>query len=364
MPPLIRPTEQGLFCPAGGFHIDPWKPVERALITHAHSDHACPGSASYLCSVTGAAVLQARLGASISVQTLDWGRPLRLGDVEVRLSPAGHILGSVQIRVERVAGIPEPGEGGVWVVSGDYKFSPEGRADPTCEPFEPVRCDTFLTESTFGLPIYRWPSDEQTFREINAWWASNAADGTTSILYSYSLGKAQRLLAGLDASIGPIAAHGSVLPLNQAYASQGIALPTCTAITRENLSQIKGRGLVIAPPSAAGNAAWVRKLAGRSGFSDAFASGWMRVRGKRRWRSFDRGFVVSDHADWQGLLAAIQATGAQSIGVTHGYSAALSRWLAEHGRESFVVPTRFEGEALPGASSGADAGDAPEGGAT
>lgn len=359
MPPLIRPTEHGLYCEAGGFHIDPWKPVDRAVITHAHSDHAVAGCGSYLASPTGVTVLRARLGMTIPVQSLAWGTRLRLGDVELGLFPAGHILGSAQVRVERVGGGPQPDEGGTWVVSGDYKTTPrDATPDSSCEEFEPVACDTFLTESTFGLPIYRWPSSAGVVNEINRWWAANAAAGVTSVIYCYSLGKAQRILSGLDASVGPIGVHGAVANLNAAYEACGIRLPETRLLTPEHVRAIKGRGVVIAPPSASGNAAWVRKLAGPHGLSDAFASGWMRVRGKRRWRSYDRGFVVSDHADWPGLLGAIEATGAGSVGVTHGYAAALARYLAEQGKHSFVVPTRYEGEALPGAPAGDDAPEA------
>lgn len=354
MPPLIRATEQGLFCEAGGFHVDPWKPVERAIVTHAHSDHAVSGCGTYLTSQTGSLVLRARLGA-VAVETLAWGERRRIGDVEVSLHPAGHILGSAQIRIERVSGTPAPDEGGTWVLSGDYKTTPAGaEPDPTCEPFEPVCCDTFLTESTFGLPIYRWPAAANVADEINAWWVGNAAAGVTSLLYCYSLGKAQRILAGLDPRIGPIGVHGAVAPLNAAYAAAGIQLPETQLLSPENVRGIKGKGIVIAPPSASGNTAWVRKLAGPHGISDAFASGWMRVRGKRRWRAYDRGFVVSDHADWPGLLDAIDATGASSVGVTHGYAAPLARWIAERGKHSFVVPTRYEGESLPGAASAED----------
>lgn len=349
------PTEHGLYCNVGGesFHIDPWRPVPRAIITHGHSDHAVSGCGTYLTSSTGATVLRARLGHSISVQPIDWGTPLHVGDVTISLHPAGHVLGSAQVRVERhrhPGGSPQD-DGGVWCVSGDYFTRAEHLSGtlptrPGVEPFEPVPCNTFLTESTFGLPIYRWPSDDQVFCDLNSWWRSNAANDITSIIYGYALGKAQRILMGLDPSIGPIAIHGAIARINDAYRACGINMPHAPTLTPDILKEVKGRGIVIAPPSAAGNIAWVRKLSGKNGLSDAFASGWMRVRGKRRWRSFDRGFVLSDHADWAGLLAAIHAAGASSVGVTHGSAAALARWLGEQGLHSFVVPTRYEGESL------------------
>lgn len=367
--PLIAPTEEGLLCDAGAgerFHIDPWRPVARAVVTHAHSDHAIPGCGAYLASPTGTAILRARLGESITVQTLPWNEQLRIGDVRVSLHPAGHVLGSAQVRVERVhaPAVTSANDGGVWCVSGDYFTRAEELAGhlpprPGIEPFEPVPCDTFLTESTFGLPIYRWPPDREVFHDLNSWWRDNALAGVTSVVYGYALGKAQRVLMNLDPSIGPIAIHGSILRLNNAYRACGIDLPNAPPLTPDVLKEIKGRGLVLAPPSASGNVAWVRKLAGKGGIADAFVSGWMRVRGKRRWRSFDRGFVFSDHPDWPGLLAAIQATGATRVGVTHGSAATLARWLREHGTDSFVVPTRYEGELQAGDEGvGAVEGDA------
>jgi putative mRNA 3-end processing factor len=350
--PLIVATDRGLYCPAGGFYIDPWRTsgVERAIVTHAHSDHAALGCGSYVVSPTCLPLLRARLGAGINARCLGWGKRERFGDVVVSLHPAGHVLGSAQVRVERVAGKAEGDEGGVWVVSGDYFCrAPDESAQPSevrpgAEPFEPVPCDTFLTESTFGLPIYRWPADEVVCAEMNRWWLANASRGITSVIYAYSLGKAQRVLLGVDAGNGPLAAHGSVLAMNAAYSAAGIALPACMAINKETLGEIKGRGLVIAPPSAGGNNAWLRKLTGPGGVEEAMASGWMRVRGKRHWRSVATGFVLSDHADWPGLLWAIRATGATRVGVTHGSSGALARWLREHGTGAFVVPTRFKGD--------------------
>lgn len=190
---MLRTTDRGLYCEAGDFHIDPWAPVARAVVTHAHGDHLTWGCESYLVSETGAAVSRERLGAwGAGLESMPYGDTRTINGVRVSFHPAGHILGSAQVRLEY--------RGEVWVVSGDYKTDP----DPTCAPWEPVRCHTFITESTFGLPIYRWPSQQQVFAEINAWWAANAAAGQVSLLCAYALGKAQRLLAGLDPSIGPI----------------------------------------------------------------------------------------------------------------------------------------------------------------
>lgn len=328
---MLSVTDRGLYCAAGDFHIDPWRPVERALITHAHSDHARPGSGSYLCAQEGLEVLRRRLGCNASITPLPYGATTPCRDATVSFHPAGHVLGSAQVRVES--------RGEVWVVSGDYKLHP----DPTCAPFEPVRCHTFVTESTFGLPVYRWPPPLEVLQEIGAWWHSNQREGRTSVLFAYSLGKAQRLLAGLDPSQGPILVHPAIAEFLPAYAAAGIALPTVEPATPHRAQAAQGRALVLAPP-AAGNPAW---LDGLGDVSTAFASGWMLIRGTRRRRGADRGFPLSDHADWPGLLQAIRATSASRVLVTHGVAAPLVRWLQEHGWESAALATRFSGDDAP-----------------
>jgi putative mRNA 3-end processing factor len=349
MAALLESGEHGLFCVEGGFHVDPWRRVERAVVTHAHSDHATPGCGSYLTSARGEHVLRARMGASAVIGTLGYGEARVMGNVRVSLHPAGHILGSSQVRLERIAGSEHGPAGEVLVFSGDYKVE---SADATCDAFEPVRCHTFITESTFGLPIYRWEPQEHVFERINRWWRENQHNERTSVVYAYALGKAQRLLAGVDASIGPVGVHGSVAKLNAAYEATGVGLPRVLPATGASRAELRGRGLVIAPPSVNASV-WLRNLGGREGVSTAFASGWMRVRGARRWLSVDRGFVLSDHADWPGLLDAIHATGAQRVGVTHGSSDALARYLRESGVEAFTVPSRYEGERIEQAKGGA-----------
>jgi len=323
--PLLELTQDGLYCAWGGFYVDPWNPVDRAIVTHAHADHARPGSRSYLTTVPGAAPLRARVGPEPAIQAVPYGEPLTLEDVTVSLHPAGHILGSAQIRLEH--------RGEVWVVSGDYKLA----SDPTCTPFEPLRCHTFLTESTFGLPIFRWPPPEQTIDSIHRWWRANQEAGKASVLFAYPLGKAQRVLAALYqriGAVGPVYAHGAVEQVNCLYREQGIALPPLAR------GSDWSRALILAPLDCRGSP-WIRRFGPAS---TAFASGWMRIRGTRRRRSLDRGFVLSDHADWPALLEAIDATRAETIWVTHGYRAPLVRWLAEHGRQAIAVQTRFEGE--------------------
>lgn len=340
---LIEPTARGLYCPAGDFYIDPWRAVDRAVVTHAHSDHARAGSRNYLCSESGLSVLQERVGTKAGFQTLGWGQPLSIRDATVTLFPAGHLLGSAQVRVE--AG------GEIWVVSGDYKT----QADRSCEAFEPVKCHTFITESTFGLPIYRWPEVDSVMESINMWWRQNQEQDRTSILFAYALGKAQRVLCGVNPELGPIGAHGSVMNFLPHYRAAGKPVPDVVHATREATPELKGKGLLVAPGSVQ-NGTWLRKFAP---YSLAFASGWMMVRGTRRWRALDRGFVLSDHADWDGLIEAIRATGAERIGVTHGYTAPMVRWLEEQGWDAFEVPTRFVGEAAS-ATEDDDADDAAE----
>jgi putative mRNA 3-end processing factor len=314
---LLELRESGLYCPEGDFYVDPWAPVERAIVTHAHSDHSFPGSRHYLTARQGEPLLRLRVGPDASIRGVDYGDAFTIGSVRVSLHPAGHILGSAQVRLER--------RGEVWVVSGDYKLA----ADPTCTPFEPVRCHTLVTEATFALPIFRWRPQAEVFHQIHDWWRANQEAGKTSLLFAYALGKAQRVLAGLDPSLGPIAVHESAEVFNRIYRSQGIPLPE---------SRTGKQALVIAPPDCRGSA-WERSL---GKLSTAMASGWMRIRGTRRRRSLDRGFVLSDHADWPELLQAIDASGAEEIWVTHGYRAPLVRWLEEHGRRAVAVQSHFE----------------------
>lgn len=324
---LMELTPSGLYCAAGDFYIDPWQPVARAVVTHAHGDHLRWGCGVYLVSAEGEQVTRSRLPAGSVVQPVPYGEALDLNSVRVSLHPAGHILGSAQVRVEH--------RGEVWVISGDYKTE----ADPTCAPFELLRCHTFVTESTFGLPIFRWQPQAEIFGSINAWWRANQKAGKASLLFGYALGKAQRLLAGVDPSIGPIYTHGAVERVNRDYRATGIELPPTTYVGAAQKPNWK-RALIVAPPSARATP-WTRRF---GTVSTGFASGWMRIRGARRQRAVDRGFVLSDHVDWPGLLATIAGTGAERVWVTHGYTAVVARWLQEHGLEAFVAPTRFSDE--------------------
>ena len=330
---LIIERPAGLYCPAGDFYIDPWRPVERAVITHAHADHARTGHGHYLASARSEGVLRSRLGA-ITLQPLAYGEVVLHHGVRLSLHPAGHVLGSSQVRIEH--------GGRVWVASGDYFVS--GDADDhnlTCEPFEPVRCDCFITESTFGLPIYRWRPQREVYADINTWWSANAEAGRASLLMGYSFGKAQRLLAGLDEHIGPIVVHAAVEPLNRAYRAEDVRLPATQLISEVSDKASLRRAIAIGPPAVQGSS-WARAFTvGGVEASDAFASGWMQLRGARRRRAVDRGFVMSDHADWPGLQRAIAATGAERVIVTHGYEAVMVRWLEQQGLQAGSFRTEF-----------------------
>jgi putative mRNA 3-end processing factor len=340
---VLQETDRGLYCPAGDFFVDPWQPVPRALITHAHGDHARPGSAAYLCTPATAALLRRRLGPEAPLQEVEYGGRLRLGEIDVSFHPAGHVLGSAQIRLE--------GAGGVWVVAGDYKRA----ADPTCAPFEPLRCDTFITESTFGLPLYRWDDTDVVMRDIVGWWDGNREAQKASVLFCYTLGKAQRLLAELARlTEQPVFVHGMMLGMIEAYREAGVDLPDVLPVIdpasapselrrgktgRSSKTSCAGE-LVLAPLSARGTP-WMRRL---GTISDAFASGLMRVRGVRRQRAYDRGFVISDHADWPALLETIAETGASRVLTTHGYAEPLARHLRTLGLDSGVIRTAWGGE--------------------
>ncbi|MBV9215630.1 MAG: ligase-associated DNA damage response exonuclease [Acidobacteria bacterium] len=328
---LITLTAAGLFCRQGGFYIDPWRPVDRAVVTHAHSDHAYRGSKHYLVTKEGEELARIRLDPEATISTLPYGRKKDINGVKVSFHPAGHILGSAQVRVEY--------RGEVWVVSGDYKLTP----DPTCAPFEHVRCHNFITEATFGLPIYRWPPPEQVFGEISGWWRRNQEKGKASVIFAYSLGKAQRVLAGIDRSIGRIYTHGSVERLTQAYRRAGVDLaPTTYAGGVANKKEFVG-SLIVGPPSAQATT-WLRRFGTHS---TGFASGWMLVRGARRQRAIDRGFVLSDHADWPELQTAIKETNAETVYVTHGFSEEVVRWLNENGMNAVPLKTQFVGDDAP-----------------
>lgn len=326
--PLIEFSDKGLYCPAGGFYIDPWRPVDKAVITHAHSDHARWGSKHYLCHHHTKPILEVRLGRDNQYQSIEWNEPIDINGVKVSLHPAGHIIGSSQIRVEH--------KGEVWVVSGDYKVENDGMSGE----FEPVKCHTFITESTFGLPIYYWKPQTEIFSNIQSWVRQNKEAGKSSILIAYSLGKAQRLLPCLAEVTDTILVHGAVYNVHKALEEAGWKLPQVQRVTPDTPKELLKSAVVIAPGSAEGTP-WIKKFAP---YAVGICSGWMQVRGNVRRKNADAGFALSDHADWPGLLQAIKATEAQKVFVTHGFQHAFSRYLNEQGIPAAEVATEYGGE--------------------
>ena len=335
---LLEFTGNGIYCPLADVYLDPWKPVPKALVSHGHSDHASWGHGSYLCTTSAAPVIKHRLNLSGNIQAINYGIPVFINGVEFSFHPAGHIPGSAQIRVAH--------NGEVWVFSGDYKLESDGIS----ESFEPLKCHTFITESTFGLPVYKWKPQREVFDDINQWWRRNQSSGKVTILVGYALGKSQRILRNVDHSIGKIFVHGAIDSMTQILRAQQIELPPTIYVTNEMKKKDFEGALVVCPPSAIGSP-WLRKF---DPYSLGIASGWMGLRGARRRRGADRGFVLSDHADWTDLNRAVEATGAQRVFVTHGYSDVFAHWLSEKGIEAKAVKTRFEGELAEIAESGLD----------
>ncbi len=324
---LLQFTEKGIYCPQADVHIDPWKPVTYALVTHGHADHARWGHDNYLCTQEAEPVIRFRLGQQPHIETIPFNTTKTINGVRFSFHPAAHIPGSAQIRVEY--------KGHVWVVSGDYKIED----DRLTNPFEPIKCDVFITESTFGLPIYKWKPQQEVFEDIHNWWRQNQDEGKASVLCGYSLGKAQRLLANLDPGMGPIFTHGAIENVNHLLREHGWQLPPTRKVTKDIDKKEFRKALILAPPSAIGST-WMNRF---KPLSVAMASGWMTLRGARR-RSVDRGFVLSDHADWDGLNDAVRQTGADHVYVTHGYSRQFAKWLTDQGLDAHEVSTEFEGE--------------------
>jgi putative mRNA 3-end processing factor len=330
MDALLQTTDRGLYCLAGDFYVDPRRPVDRAVVTHAHADHARWGCRRYLAASPSEHLLRMRMSEDAEFQFLPYGQSVVIGGVDVSFHPAGHMLGSAQVRLQH--------RGQVAVVTGDYKLGD----DPTCESWQPIQCHLLVTESTFGLPVYRWQPDQTTKDAINDWWRESRDDGKCCLLYGYAVGKSQRLLASLDPSIGPIYTHGAVEKGTEAYRKTGVTLPETTYVGSIQRKHDWRGAMVVAVPSAHGTP-WMRKF---GSVSTAMASGWMAIRGARRRRSVDRGFVISDHVDWPSLLRTIEASDPETVWVTHGYCAAVARYLQENGRDARVIdsPARAEGD--------------------
>lgn len=321
---LIRFTDKGLYCPQGDFYIDPWKPVDRAVISHGHSDHARWGSKYYLCHDFTKPILQLRLGDN-NYQTAGWNDPVLMNGVSVSFFPAGHIIGSAQVRVEY--------KGEIWVFTGDFKTENDG----VSTPYEPVKCNVFITECTFGLPIYKWRPQEEIFPEMKDWIAKNQAAGQSSVFIAYSLGKAQRILKPLSETGIPMYAHGAVYNVHAALQNAGWKLPELNRITPET-SKEELKGCIVIAPSGAEGSPWIKRF---SPYATGICSGWMQVRGNMRRKNADAGFALSDHADWEGLLSAVKASGAEKVFATHGFQSAFSRYLNSIGIEADEVRTEY-----------------------
>ncbi len=325
---LLQFTSSGIYCPAAGVHIDPWNPTDLAIITHAHSDHAKWGSRHYLAHKDSESILRLRLGEEISLQTVSYGEKVSINGVQFSLHPAGHVIGSSQIRVEH--------QGEVWVASGDYKV----QNDNFSAPFESIKCHTFISESTFGLPIYKWPTQNDVMNEIKKWWKQNQAQGKASVLMGYALGKMQRLIKNLQPFEIPVFAHGAVYNVNERLREAGFDLPHIPLVTNEINKKIFQGALIFATPAAL-HTSWMKKF---EPYSTGYCSGWMAVRGAKNRRSVDRGFIISDHADWNELNTVVAATGAEKVLVTHGYTDTYARWLNEQGIEAAEVSTTYGNE--------------------
>ncbi len=324
--PLLAFTSKGIYCQAANVYLDPWKPVDKAIISHGHADHSRWGHKQYITHYRNVPIISHRLG-DINVSGKEWGETFTINNVKFSLHPAGHIIASSQIRVEH--------KGEVWVFTGDYKTEDDGISTP----YEVVKCHTFITECTFGLPAFKWTPQKDVFEDINRWWAENQSEKKTSVLFGYSLGKAQRLLKYLETDIGKIYTHGAIENMTEVLRPL-VDFPKTTPITKDTKKEELLGNLVLAPPSAHGSP-WIRKMVP---YVTASASGWMTFRGARRRRAIDKGFVLSDHCDWDGLLESIHATGAEKVICTHGYSDIFSRYLREKGYDARTEETQYGDE--------------------
>ncbi|MBC8047375.1 MAG: ligase-associated DNA damage response exonuclease [Fimbriimonadaceae bacterium] len=327
---IFKMTDKGIYIPGADIYIDPWKPVKRSIITHAHSDHAHTGNENYLSHHITKPILKYRLGENINCTSVEYGEAFFINGIKFSLHPAGHIPGSAQIRIEE--------NGNVLVVSGDYKLE----NDFVSGIFEPVKCNTFISESTFGLPVFKWKNQTEILEEINIWWKNNIDQNKTSVLCGYALGKAQRLLKNIDTGIGKIFAHGAVFNMNEILRNAGVEIPSAEKISSELNKEDYKNALILAPPSVIGNR-WLNKF---NPYSIGYCSGWMQIRGNKRRQAVDRGFVVSDHADWDQLNKAIKLTGAETIYITHGFTSSYVKWLNENGFDAHELETEFAGEAI------------------
>jgi putative mRNA 3-end processing factor len=321
---LVKFTKKGIYCIPGKFYLDPWFPVDYAIISHGHADHSRPGNKHYLCQNDSKAIIKHRLGHDISIESLGYNEPKNINGVQVSFFPAGHVIGSAQVRLEY--------KGYVVVFSGDYKTQP----DFVSTPYEPVKCHEFITESTFGLPIYKWKKEDELQAELTNWVLQNQANNRTSVFLGYSLGKAQRIMKLIE-DVDDIYVHTAINNLNNVISGSGIELPKTTLLNYDFKKADIQNKIVILPPALLGSR-MIKKIPNAA---TAICSGWMHIRGNRRWKGVDAGFSISDHADWDGLLEAVKATGAEKVHVTHGSQAVFSKYLNEIGIEAYELKTEF-----------------------
>lgn len=328
---MLTFDNKGIYCAQADLYIDPWLPVNKAIITHAHADHAHKGNKHYLCQTDTAPLLKLRLGNDISIETLNYGERITINGISISLHPAGHIIGSSQVRLSY--------KDEVWVVSGDYKLQDDGLSTA----FEPLKCQHFITESTFGLPIYHFPKPDSVKQELHEWILKNNQQVVNSLLVGYSLGKAQRIIEMASELDMPIYAHGAIVNIQQQLINAGHKLHPVQYASFDLIKTLKPPYLLILPPSAIGTP-WLKKF---NPYEIAFFSGWMQLRGAKRRRNVARGFVLSDHADWNQLNSAVLSTNAENIYVTHGYKSIFAKWLREeHKLNAVEVETLYEDDLL------------------
>lgn len=326
MSQLLNLTECGIYCSAGDFYIDPWRPVQKAFISHAHSDHARSGNATYICHKHTTPILELRLGNLNNFRSVDYGESISVNGVKITFHPAGHIIGSSQIRVEH--------NGRVEVFSGDYKTSQDGLSTP----FEPIKCHHFISESTFGLPVFKFSDTNQIATNFQDWVKRNNEKGLNSIVFAYSLGKAQRIV-NLSPENVEVFVHDSIFKTNQVIQSAGISL---NAYQHANeFDKLKNQGALIITPPATMDSKWLKRF---EPYSTAYASGWMQIRGNKKRLAVDKGIVISDHADFQGIIEAVNATGCEKVSFTHGYADFMARHFSEKSLEATVLKTDFMGD--------------------
>lgn len=319
---LLQLTSRGIYCHVADVYLDPIQKVSNAIISHGHGDHIKAGCKNHLCTESALPVIQHRLANPDAVfQGIPYGRSVYINGVSFTFYPAGHIIGSAQIKVEY--------QGEIWVYTGDFKIENDGLA----EEFEPVPCHHLITESTFGLPLFRWKKQESVYDEINQWWAENRKNGITSVISAYALGKSQRLIHGLDTSIGPVICHATIQQTHQIIRNQGFHLPHTYSFSRQTPKELLKGVLVIAPPPVC-EGSWINKFAP---FEIASVSGWMTLEKRRISGQHKKSFVLSDHADWDALNKAVEYSGAENIYTTHGYVDQFARHLSGKGYNAQVL---------------------------